>query len=98
MKNILIGSMMLWSLPLWAAGYGDCTPQDHACFTIIMGFHQKPVGSRDHLSWHLHAHFYPPLLRSADIRKFMVGYELLAEPQRDLTPEAAASRLREARI
>jgi UDPglucose--hexose-1-phosphate uridylyltransferase len=67
-------------------------------FPYSMGFHQKPVGSRDHLSWHLHAHFYPPLLRSADIRKFMVGYELLAEPQRDLTPEAAASRLREARI
>jgi UDPglucose--hexose-1-phosphate uridylyltransferase len=43
----------------------------------------------------LHAHFYPPLLRSATVKKFMVGYEMLAEPQRDLTPEQAASRLRE---
>ena len=44
--------------------------------------------------WQLHAHVYPPLLRSATVKKFMVGYELLAEPQRDLTPEAAAERLR----
>jgi UDPglucose--hexose-1-phosphate uridylyltransferase len=44
----------------------------------------------------LHAHFYPPLLRSANVRKFMVGYEMLAESQRDLTPEQAAARLREA--
>jgi UDPglucose--hexose-1-phosphate uridylyltransferase len=43
----------------------------------------------------LHAHFYPPLLRSATVRKFMVGFEMLATPQRDLTPEAAAQRLRE---
>jgi UDPglucose--hexose-1-phosphate uridylyltransferase len=54
-------------------------------FPYSMGFHQ---GS------HLHVHFYPPLLRSATVRKFMVGYELLAEPQRDLTPEEAAERLR----
>ena len=46
-------------------------------------------------SWHLHAHFYPPVLRSATIRKFMVGFELLGSPQRDLTPELAASKLRE---
>ncbi len=45
--------------------------------------------------WQLHAHFYPPLLRSATVKKFMVGYELLAEAQRDLTPEQAAQRLRE---
>ena len=51
------------------------------------------AGPTDH--WQLHAHIYPPLLRSATIKKFMVGYELLAEPQRDLTPEAAAERLRE---
>jgi UDPglucose--hexose-1-phosphate uridylyltransferase len=44
--------------------------------------------------WHLHAHYYPPLLRSATVRKFMVGFELLASPQRDLTPESAAERLR----
>ena len=47
--------------------------------------------------WQLHAHFYPPLLR-AGVRKFMVGYELLAEPQRDLTPEEAADRLREVAV
>jgi UDPglucose--hexose-1-phosphate uridylyltransferase len=48
-----------------------------------------------HPEWHFHAHFYPPLLRSATVRKFMVGYELLCTPQRDITPEAAAQRLRE---
>ena len=48
-----------------------------------------------HPEWVLHAHFYPPLLRSATVRKFMVGYEMLAMPQRDITPEAAADRLRE---
>jgi UDPglucose--hexose-1-phosphate uridylyltransferase len=47
-----------------------------------------------HQTSHFHIHFYPPLLRSASVRKFMVGYELLAEPQRDLTPEDAAERLR----
>jgi len=59
-----------------------------------MGFHQQPTDGRDHPEWHLHAHYYPPLLRSATVRKFMVGYEMLANPQRDLTPEAAAGRLR----
>ena len=64
-------------------------------FPYSMGWHQAPFGdgSTDH--WQLHAHFYPPLLRST-MRKFMVGYELLAEPQRDLTAEEAAERLREA--
>jgi UDPglucose--hexose-1-phosphate uridylyltransferase len=52
------------------------------------------VGPADGSHWQLHAHFYPPLLRSATVRKFMVGYEMLAEPQRDLTPEDAAARLR----
>ena len=60
-----------------------------------MGFHQRPTCDEDHPEWHLHAHFYPPLLRSATVRKFMVGFELLAEPQRDITPESAAQRLRE---
>ena len=60
-----------------------------------MGFHQAPVNDGATESWHLHAHFYPPLLRSATVRKFIVGFELLGEPQRDLTPEAAAARLRE---
>lgn len=63
-------------------------------FPYSMGFHQSPTRSANRGSWHLHAHFYPPLLRSAEIRKFMVGYEMLAGPQRDLTPERAAARLR----
>ncbi len=64
-------------------------------FPYTMGFHQKPTDGAAHDEWHLHAHFYPPLLRSATVRKFMVGYEMLAMPQRDLTPEMAAARLRE---
>lgn len=63
-------------------------------FPYSMGFHQAPTDGEEHDEWHLHAHFYPPLLRSATIRKFMVGYEMLAGPQRDITPEAAASTLR----
>lgn len=63
-------------------------------FPYSMGFHQRPTDGLAHPAWHLHAHFYPPLLRSATVRKFMVGFELLAEPQRDLTPEYAAERLR----
>jgi UDPglucose--hexose-1-phosphate uridylyltransferase len=53
-----------------------------------------PADSADPGAWRLHAHFFPPLLRSAEVRKFMVGYEMLAEAQRDITPEQAASRLR----
>jgi UDPglucose--hexose-1-phosphate uridylyltransferase len=63
-------------------------------FPYSMGIHQMPTDGRAHDEWHLHLHFYPPLLRSATIRKFMVGYEMLANPQRDLTAEAAAERLR----
>ena len=63
-------------------------------FPYSMGFHQAPVDGQKHEEWHLHAHFYPPLLRSATVRKFMVGYEMLGMPQRDLTPETAAERLR----
>jgi UDPglucose--hexose-1-phosphate uridylyltransferase len=63
-------------------------------FPYSMGIHQAPTDGLPHHEWHLHFHFYPPLLRSASVRKFMVGYELLAEPQRDLTPEEAAERLR----
>ena len=65
-------------------------------FPYSMGFHQSPTDGEAHPEWHLHAHFYPPLLRSATVRKFMVGFEMLGSPQRDLTPEAAAARLREA--
>ena len=59
-----------------------------------MGFHQSPTDGQEHPEWHFHAHFYPPLLRSATVRKFMVGFEMLAMPQRDITPESAAERLR----
>jgi UDPglucose--hexose-1-phosphate uridylyltransferase len=67
-----------------------------APFPYSMGFHQKPTDGALHSEWQMHAHFYPPLLRSAAIRKFMVGFEMLGSPQRDLTPEAAAARLRDA--
>ncbi len=63
-------------------------------FPYSMGWHGAPFG-REAPGWQLHAHFYPPLLRSAEVRKFLVGYEMLAEPQRDLTAEMAAARLRE---
>ena len=64
-------------------------------FPYSMGFHQAPTDGEPHPEWQLHAHFLPPLLRSATVRKFMVGFELLGSPQRDITPEAAAARLRE---
>jgi UDPglucose--hexose-1-phosphate uridylyltransferase len=64
-------------------------------FPYSMGFHQRPTDGEEHPEWHLHAHYYPPLLRSATVQKFMVGYEMLGSPQRDITPEIAARRLRE---
>lgn len=64
-------------------------------FPYTMGFHQRPTDGKEHFEFHFHAHFYPPLLRSATVRKFMVGYEMLASPQRDITAELAAKRLRE---
>jgi UDPglucose--hexose-1-phosphate uridylyltransferase len=64
-------------------------------FPYTMGFHQAPTDGSAHPEWHFHAHFYPPLLRSATVRKFMVGFEMLGMPQRDITPEIAAERLRE---
>jgi UDPglucose--hexose-1-phosphate uridylyltransferase len=63
-------------------------------FPYSMGFHQRPTDGEAHPEWHFHAHFYPPLLRSATVRKFLVGYEMLGTPQRDLTAETAAQRLR----
>jgi len=60
-----------------------------------MKWHGAPTDAGDFEHWQLHAHFYPPLLRSATVKKFMVGYELLAEPQRDITAEQAAQRLRD---
>jgi UDPglucose--hexose-1-phosphate uridylyltransferase len=65
-------------------------------FPYTMGFHQRPTDGHPHPEWTFHAHFYPPLLRSAEIRKFMVGFEMLGMPQRDITPEKAAEMLRAA--
>ena len=64
-------------------------------FPYSSGLHQRPTDGQPHPEWHLHMHFFPPLLRSATVRKFMVGYELLGDPQRDITPEFSAGRLRE---
>jgi len=64
-------------------------------FPYSMGFHQRPTDGAPHDPWHFHAHFYPPLLRSSTVRKFLVGYEMLGSPQRDITPESAAERLRQ---
>ena len=64
-------------------------------FPYSMGWHGQPTDGAYHSHWQLHAHFYPPLLRSATVKKFMVGYELLGNPQRDITAEQAALRLRE---
>jgi UDPglucose--hexose-1-phosphate uridylyltransferase len=63
-------------------------------FPYSMGFHQAPTDQKEHPEWHLHMHFYPPLLRSATVKKFMVGYEMLANPQRDFTAEQSAGRLK----
>lgn len=63
-------------------------------FPYSMGWHSAPTDGAEHPEWVVHAHFYPPLLRSATVRKFMVGFEMLGEAQRDLTPEQAAERLR----
>lgn len=62
-------------------------------FPYTMGLHPSPTDKHSHPEWHFHAHFYPPLLRSATVRKFMVGFEMLGMPQRDITPEIAAERL-----
>jgi UDPglucose--hexose-1-phosphate uridylyltransferase len=64
-------------------------------FPYSMGIHQRPTDGQDHEEWHFHLHYLPPLLRSASVKKFMVGYEMLAMPQRDITAEESARRLRE---
>ena len=64
-------------------------------FPYSMGWHGQPTDGERHVHWQLHAHFYPPLLRSATVKKFMVGYEMLGMPQRDITAEQAADRLRQ---
>ena len=63
-------------------------------FPYSAGIHQAPTDGKDYPEWHLHMHFYPPLLRSASVKKFMVGYEMMANPQRDITAEQAAEKLR----
>jgi UDPglucose--hexose-1-phosphate uridylyltransferase len=67
-------------------------------FPYSMGWHNAPTNGNDKSHWRLHAHFYPPLLRSATVKKHMVGYEMLAESQRDLTAETAAKILRSASV
>ncbi|MCW4468561.1 UDP-glucose--hexose-1-phosphate uridylyltransferase [Flavobacterium sp. MFBS3-15] len=64
-------------------------------FPYSSGIHQTPTDGQDHPEWHFHMHFYPPLLRSATVKKFMVGYEMMAEAQRDISPEKSAAVLRE---
>lgn len=80
-------------LKLVTAGYNRVFD---APFPYSMGFHGAPCDGDAHPEWQLHAHFYPPLLRSSTVRKFMVGFELLGSPQRDITPESAAATLRKA--
>ncbi len=63
-------------------------------FPYSAGIHQTPTDGKNYPWWHFHLHFYPPLLRSASIKKFMVGYEMLANPQRDITPETSAQILK----
>lgn len=63
-------------------------------FPYSAGIHQRPTTGNEHEEWHFHMSFYPPLLRSATVKKFMVGYELFASPQRDITAEQAAETLR----
>lgn len=64
-------------------------------FPYSAGIHQAPTDGKEHPEWHMHMHFYPPLLRSASVKKFMVGYEMMANAQRDITAEQSAQRLRE---
>ena len=72
-----------------------CDNLFETAFPYSMGWHGAPFDSGDQSHWQLHAHFYPPLLRSATVKKFMVGFEMLGEAQRDLTAEQAAARLRD---
>jgi UDPglucose--hexose-1-phosphate uridylyltransferase len=64
-------------------------------FPYSSGIHQAPTDGTEHPEWHFHMHFYPPLLRSASVKKFMVGYEMMGESQRDITPEKSAQMLRD---
>ena len=64
-------------------------------FPYSAGLHQSPTDGQEHPEWHFHMHFYPPLLRSATVKKFMVGYEMMAEAQRDISAEKSAQILRD---
>lgn len=64
-------------------------------FPYSAGFHPAPTDGKEHPEWHFHMHFYPPLLRSATVKKFRVGYEMLGTPQRDITPEASAKVIKQ---
>jgi UDPglucose--hexose-1-phosphate uridylyltransferase len=83
-------------------GFADAIKQITAAYDKVFGvsfpysagIHQSPTDGQEHPGWHFHMHFYPPLLRSATVKKFMVGYEMLGNPQRDITPEMGAERLR----
>ncbi len=83
----------------FAAAYKELTVMYDNLFEVSFpysaGIHQAPTDGEEHPEWHLHMHFYPPLLRSATVKKFMVGYEMLGNPQRDITAETSAQRLRE---
>jgi UDPglucose--hexose-1-phosphate uridylyltransferase len=63
-------------------------------FPYSSGIHQAPTDGEEHPEWQFHMHFYPPLLRSASVKKFMVGYEMMGEAQRDITPEKSAAVLK----
>jgi len=71
-----------------------CKCHSKCSFPYSSGIHQRPTDGKEHLEWHLHMSFYPPLLRSATVKKFMVGYEMFGNPQRDITAEMAAEKLR----
>ena len=85
----------LWAI-FFGASRGVTTSLFQTAFPYSMGFHQRPTDGEAHPEWHFHGHYFPPLLRSATVQKFMVGYEMLGSPQRDITPESAAQRLAEA--
>ena len=70
----------------------------NVAFPYSAGIHQAPTDGKDHPEWHFHMHFYPPLLRSATVKKFMVGYEMLGEPQRDITAEKSAGILKQSDV
>jgi UDPglucose--hexose-1-phosphate uridylyltransferase len=63
-------------------------------FPYSAGFHPAPTDGKEHPEWHFHMHFYPPLLRSATVKKFRVGYEMLGNQQRDITPKASADLMK----